>query len=253
MSEPVSVTAPTEDIETGVVPEPETGKGVLKPVSETTPIERCFAVLAIITAIVAVASMIVEMFGTVFIITGVLSCAMGAYSYQQQTLLTDIRTLKETEEALRAQVDRLQAENLRLAKNIDDMKGSLDELDDIEDALEEITKLQGQNVEMFEKQIEENKKILQSMEMDVQTQVLNNLQDVLDKCDEDGDMIIDEEEVDKILKSMDSIPGVDVVEERFRAAFTGKDQGAAIKVIQNLFDENIPEEERIFLFRNDNE
>ena len=85
-----------------IPPEPDL-KGPLKPVQETTPIERLTGVVAGITAILALSAMVVEG-GTVVVIAGVLSMIMGPYAYYQQTKLTDIKTLKETTAAVEVEV-----------------------------------------------------------------------------------------------------------------------------------------------------
>lgn len=251
----MSESAPAGDVETGassggLPPDPETGKGLLKPVAETTPQERVFALIGGAAVVTAGLAIFASSFASIVVVGGVLSGIMGPYAYYQQTLLTDIRTLQETQQKIEEEVNRLKAENERLSKNINQMADSVDDLEDIESALEEITKTQGQSVETFEKQVEENRKILAGMEDNLQTQVLMNLNSVLAKSDTDGDFTIDPEEIETLVRRMKSIPGVTVNEGRFRAAISGKSITAVMDIIRNLFADDVPESERIFLFNN---
>lgn len=77
-------------------PDPELKAGLLKPIPETTTVERIAGGAACAAVITALAAMIVESSGVV-IVAGILSMVVGPYAYYQQTRLTDIRTLQETE------------------------------------------------------------------------------------------------------------------------------------------------------------
>lgn len=48
---------------------------------------------------------------------------------------------------------------------------------------------------------------------------------------------------------VENIGGVEVHEDRFRAAFAGKSVSSLMTVIQNLLGDDVPAEERIFEFK----
>ena len=48
------------------------------------------------------------------IAAGICGSVVAPYAYYQQTKLTDIIALKQTHEAVKREVDRLQSENVRL-------------------------------------------------------------------------------------------------------------------------------------------
>jgi len=75
--------------------EPEKKGGLLKPIPETTLIERIAGGVAGLAIITALAAIVVEQSALVGV-AGVLSMVVGPYAYYQQTRLTDIKALKET-------------------------------------------------------------------------------------------------------------------------------------------------------------
>ena len=85
-----------DDAQVEVPPEPKTGQGFLKPVPETTPIERAAMGAAGVAVVTALLAMIIEG-GAIVLIAGILPILMGPYAYYQQVWLTDIKALKETQ------------------------------------------------------------------------------------------------------------------------------------------------------------
>lgn len=161
----MTMSAEPLDIEAsgGLPPDPQ-DRGMLKPIQETTAMERLFGVVAGIAVATSLAAIIIEQ-SAIVILAGLLSSAMGPYAYWQQTRLTDIKALKETHEAIQVEVNRLHAENERLAKSIGDLGATVQRLEDVEVALETINKTQGKSVSAFAEQVEKNKEILNSMKV----------------------------------------------------------------------------------------
>ena len=108
----MSSETPHVDVETGNVtntpfevdipPDPETGKGFLKPLPETTLLERIAGGAAGASVLTALAAMIIEG-GAVIVVGGVLSALVGPYAYYQQTQLTDIKALQETQQKIQVE------------------------------------------------------------------------------------------------------------------------------------------------------
>lgn len=245
----------TPDIETGnasileaanvkLPPEPEL-KGPLKPIAETTPKERLAAIIAIAAVVTALIAIIIEQ-SAIVILAGILSSLMGPYAYYQQTRLTDIATLKETAARVKFEVDRLNEENDKLGENIDELEGTISDLQDTEEALEVISNTQGQSISALEKQVEANKEILKSMKAGRKTQILQMVLQIIERSDNDEDFQISEDEATKVISGLQSIAGLKLHEDRFRAAITGKELDCVMDVIQNLLREDIPEDEKIF-------
>lgn len=220
-------------------------KGPLKPVTETTPVERLFAAVAGITAALALSAMIVEG-GTAVMVAGILSIIMGPYAYYQQTKLTDIKTLKETTAAVEKEVNRLKDANVNLTKTVNELGATIDDLKDVGDALEVIQNSQDQSVAAFEKQVEENQEILANMKKSTRGRVIQNLISIIYREDSNQDNTISEEEAEKVITGLKDISGLTVHEDRLRASIQGKSIEAVVDVMQNLLNDDIPPEDQIF-------
>lgn len=166
-------------------PEPEIGKGFLKPVPETTPRERLAGTVGVAAVVTAVIAMIVENGSAVVIVAGILSIVVGPYGYYQQTRLTDIRTLQETKRVLQSEVDRFAESNQTLVSNIDALTTSVQRLEEIEQALHIIGSRQGVTVQSFAAQVSENQNLLKQMRGNLQANVLQNLLSVILRSDAD--------------------------------------------------------------------
>lgn len=288
------------EVESNLPPEPEIGKGFLKPIPETTPLERVAGGAAVMSVGTALAAMILEG-SAVVLIGGILSAVVGPYAYWQQVQLTDIKALQETQQKIQQEVgkfikpirkiwltkkddsfpfrtpcefwktiryfhfphcisfmrllrwfvrpwsDRLTAENNRLAKNIDEMSNTVQDLKDIEDALEVITKTQGQTVDAFAQQVEKSREILKGMQSNLKTNVLQNLISLVLGSDVNQDNIVNETEVDELIRRIGNMTGVEIHEDKFRAAVVNKHVNAVMDVIKNLLQDDLPEDERIFV------
>mmetsp|Transcript_9711 Transcript_9711/g.15575 ORF Transcript_9711/g.15575 Transcript_9711/m.15575 type:complete len:256 (-) Transcript_9711:138-905(-) len=239
------------DVETGngtafanIPPEPEM-KGPLKPVAETTPKERLTAVIAGITIALSLAAMVVEG-GAVVVVAGILSIIMGPYAYYQQTRLTDIATLKETTAAMEVEVNRFKEENKKLTSSVNELGETIDDLQDVEEALTIISQTEAQSVEALEKQVEENKEILDRMQKSTHGRIIQNMITIVYRGDKNMDNIISEDEATKMIDSLKEVRGVTVHEDRLRIAIVGKSVEAIVDVVQNLLGDDVPEEKRIF-------
>jgi vacuolar-type H+-ATPase subunit E/Vma4 len=240
-------TAPAVAAATAVPNESAMGKGFLKPLPETTWLERIAGFVAMIAIGTAIAAAVIEQ-SIIVIVGAILSSVIGPYCYYQQTKLTDIRTLQETKNAISEQVNQLTMENKRLIHNINDLTTSIDRLHEIDEALEVLTSTQGQSIETFQKQVQDNKDILQQMKSNVKANVLQNLLSVILRSDVDQDMIMDSNEVDTLIRRIQNISGVTVNETKFRAVIQNQSISAIMEIVKNLLRPNLPESERIFIF-----
>jgi uncharacterized protein YukE len=243
------------DVETGqassagvnLPPDPATGKGFLKPIPETTTTERLAGGAAGVAVITALIAMILEG-GIIVVVAGILSVVVGPYAYYQQTMLTDIKALQETEAKISIEVDRLQAENKRLAHSIGDLTTTVDDLKEVEDALEMITSMQGNAVKAFADQVDQARQNLARLETSLKSDITSNLISLIFASDKDNDAVLDLDEVEPLITRINNLPGVEVHAQMFRDATVGKPINAVCDVISNLMKaDDIPEEERIFV------
>jgi glutaredoxin 2 len=223
------------------------GKGFLKPLPETTLLERGAGIVAVVSVGTAVAAMIIEQTLLVYI-GAIFSCMIGPYCYYQQTKLTDIRSLQETKTAITEEVNQLTSLNQRLIQNITNLTTSVDRLEEIEQALNVLTNTQGQSIDAFQKQVTENQQLLSQMKKNVQANVLQNLLSVVLRSDTNQDMIMNEIEITNLIRRLQNIAGVQVQEVQFRKAIQDQSISSIMTIIQNLLRPDIPETERIFTF-----
>lgn len=219
-----------------------------KPVLETTHMERFMGLVAGAAVATALLAMVIEN-STVVFVGGILSAIVGPYAYWQQTRLTDITALQETHKEVQAEVENLNQENQKLAKNVTELTKSVHHLEDVQSALKIITSSQGQTLETFQKQVEDNRKILKQMQINLKAAILQNLLSVILRADTDGDVIISDHEVEDLLLRIQNIVGVSVRESRFRQAIKGHTVQAVMEMVRNLLQENIAEDERIFVIQ----
>lgn len=237
------------DEEAGTKPdfeEPE-GKGALKPINETTPLEKLVLVVAVAAVGTAVGAIVVAGANSVVMVAGILSCVTGPYMYMQQTQITDIKALKDTQEAAKREVDRLEIENDRLKQSVAQLTETVGKLEDVEQALDAITEVQGQSVATFMNQVEESKQILEKLEENHKCIVLQNIIDVIYRCDEDGSGHINNSEIDTLIAKFKGINGVEVEEGKFRSAIVGSggSLNAVLDIVKNLLNEE-EDEDQIF-------
>lgn len=239
------------DIETGAG---ERGNDPLKMVAESTALEKVAAVIAAAAVGTAVAAMVMTLGNSIVVVAGILSCIIGPYAYYQQTQLTDIKTLQETQEALKEEVDRLTVENDRLGASVKDLTQTVDKLEDTEQALDILTKTQGQSVSTFADQVKENRDILRKMQGNLRANVLQNIISVLIRSDTDGDFIIDDAEIDDLCGRLQRMNGVTVHEDKIRKVIQDNngDINALMKICQDVMTKK-HEDEEMFTIEDDDE
>jgi hypothetical protein len=225
----------------------------LNKVMSHTPMEILSGGVAAVSVGTSVTAMILNPMTPVFV-AGALSSVIGPYAYYQQTKLTDIVALKETHEAVKREVDRLQAENVRLNETVGELSDTIDKLEDVEQALDVITQTQGQSVAAFAEQVKENREILGQMQKNLRANVLQNLLQVVIRSDQDDNMQIEEDEIDDLISRIKKINGVEVREDRFKDAImsSGGSLSSVMDIIKNLMADDISGEDEIFIIKEEN-
>mmetsp|Transcript_14846 Transcript_14846/g.21789 ORF Transcript_14846/g.21789 Transcript_14846/m.21789 type:complete len:255 (+) Transcript_14846:117-881(+) len=222
----------------------------LKMIAEQTLIEKAAGLLAFISVAMSLVAIITAR-GKFVTVAAILSFLLSPYSYWQQTRITDIRALKETQEALTGEVDTLNNENDRLNSKVEDLCVTVGKLEDVENALDEITKTQGQSVESLIETVDENKRILARMERNVRAAVLQNMVSVLIASDSDGDFMIGEDEMEGLLRRLRRVNGCRVNEIKFKEIVAEKDGSldAILDIVRDVLNgDNTEVSEPIFVF-----
>lgn len=219
----------------------------LKVLSETTAMERMTGLLAIMAIVTSIIAIIVEG-SLIVVIAGILSIITGSYGHWQQRQITDILALKKTHETMKTEVETLHNSNWQLKQNVGELSVTVERLEDTEKALDAITNTQGESVTEFTRQVNENKKILSSLEDNHKANILQNLISVLLNCDANNDDKISTQELDNLIEKIQSINKVEIHEDRFREMVKKSNMSvsAVMDVITNLLSEDTSAKDAIF-------
>ena len=136
---------------------------------------------------------------------------------------------------------------------MEELSETVDRLEDVEQALDVITQTQGQSIEAFEEQVQDNREILNKMQSNLKANVLQNLLQVVIRSDKDENMTIEEHEIGDLINRITGINGVEVNEERFRDAITssGGSLQCVMDIIKNLMADDVSGEDAIFIIKED--
>lgn len=224
--------------------------------------EIFFHAIALVAVGSSVAAIAVEG-GLLVTVVGAVCAFLGPVAVIQQHKLTDLETMRQLQNQLRDEVNRLTSEKEKLKKENDRLDASAKRLEKVEGTLEELSKVQGQNVDILIKQVEEYKKVQAQMKKNLEAEVIQNLISVIIRSDDDEDFILDPEEVDGLIMRLKSIDGVDFSEANFKRAVEkagikyeedihkrgGFNLKVVMEVVKNLLDDKVPEKDNIFTIK----
>jgi hypothetical protein len=87
----------------------------------------------------------------------------------------------------------------------------------MKDKLEIIQSVQGASLDELEQQLQESRNIYSKMSQNLQGEILQNLISVILACDQDGDMVLSDEEIDDTILKLEGIHNLDLDEDKIRA------------------------------------
>jgi len=214
--------------------------GLMTPIPNTTPIERVFMLIAFVTTLAAVLS-IVTVFSKWGLVAGLLSVGLAMYAYYQQTMLTEIRELTQTSGRIKEEVGKFEASNERLNGNINHLDETIERLDEVKGAYDQITSSQSTNVAELAKQVERNRKNLKQMGNILQNALIHNLTNIMYRIDSDGDGEMDDDEIEEALVQIRGLDGVTIHDDRFRKVIMDNNRmsrPAISEVIRNVTEKD---------------
>jgi uncharacterized membrane protein len=119
----------------------------------------------------------------------------------------------------------------------------------MEDTLETLQSVQGVSMHELEGQLRESQEIWNTLDRDLQSEIVRALIGVIMGADLDQDFLLSDGEIDDIIHKMEAIHGVQLKEDLLKRIVI--EQGRSIKSImalaRNLMQENDPEK-NIFSF-----
>jgi hypothetical protein len=112
----------------------------------------------------------------------------------------------------------------------------------MEDTLETLQSVQGVSMQELEGQLRESQEIWNTLDRDLQSEIVRALIGVILGADTDKDFLLSDEEIDDIIHKMEAIHGVQLKEDLLKSIVI--EQGRSIKSImalaRNLMQENDP-------------
>jgi hypothetical protein len=114
--------------------------------------------------------------------------------------------------------------------------------------LDTIASAQGTSISDLESQLEETRKIYEKLQTNLQGDVLNNLVEIALACDENGDMLLSDGEIDATISKLESINGLDLDNAGIRKVLVqnGRSFDAIMDLVRNLLRTDIPLEQSLF-------
>lgn len=170
------------------------------------------------------------------VISGVLGLVLAPYAAFQQRKITEIESLKETNEVMQEEVAHLTAENGRLQAQVQQIEKSVSNLSQLEDTLEAVNVMRGESIKKIEEQLNDSKEILANMSQNRKAVILQNLITVLLATDGNQDMLLSDEEIDDLIHNMESINGVELKEDLVRKTIidAGRSVASVMEVARNV-------------------
>ena len=170
------------------------------------------------------------------VISGVLGLVLAPYAAFQQRKITEIESLKETNEVMQEEVAHLTAENGRLQAQVQQIEKSVSNLSQLEDTLEAVNVMRGESIKKIEEQLNDSKEILANMSQNRKAVILQNLITVLLSTDGNQDMLLSDEEIDDLIHNMESINGVELKEDLVRNTIidAGRSVASVMEVARNV-------------------
>lgn len=212
----------------------------LEDIPDWTIKEKVVTVLAGISAVFSVFSIILFLANPLVIMTGLFGILIPAYSSLQQQKITESEALKETNESLDRELLDLKLENDRLEDKVARLEGSVSSLQDMEDTLVVIQKDENAAVGKLQSQLEKSRNILNDIETNTMGIVIQNIVSVVLSSDKDGDFLMNQNEIDSMIIRIERIQGVEINDGLFKKKIMerGNNVDAVINLIKDLLDDD---------------
>jgi len=135
-----------------------------------------------------------------------------------------------------------------LQSSVGQLEQSVENLKDLEDTLETIKKSETKSLDVLEKQVAQQREILNSMEGNLKATIMQNLVSTVLASDKDGDKMLCDEEIDLLINKIENLYDVELQEDKFKMTIigAGRSLNAVMEVGRNLMDDSTPPEDRIF-------
>ncbi len=170
------------------------------------------------------------------VLSGCLGLILSPYAKFQQEKLTQVKALEQTNLVLEDELTYLQQEHEKITKHVETVDASTTKLQSLQSTLSVVQSANIKSIDQLEKQVQQAKEILSQFQQNTQAMILQNLITVLVNCDSDHTMTLDDNEVDKLIKSLESIHNVQFNDTKIRQLILDNQRSvtAIMEIARNL-------------------
>lgn len=200
--------------------------------------EKAVAGLGVVGFLSSFASLFWGDYPSVYL-SGLLGTLLSPYAALQQRKLTHVEALRQTNERFQEEVDQLTNENLRLSNASQQLSEAVMNLDAMQDTLAHMEDLQVKSLTQLEQQIAQTEQVLASIQTSTQAELLQNLVTVIATADADQDLLLSDDEIDKMIERLEGIHGVQLKEDLLRQTMVqhGRSVAAILEVVRHVLME----------------
>ena len=117
----------------------------------------------------------------------------------------------------------------------------------MEETLSTLQSVQGQSVDELERQLQESKDILARIKTNQKGALLQNLVNVLLGADQDGNMMLSDEDIDNLITRLEKLHNINIDDEKVRKVIV--DNGRSIEAVMKLARSALEDgEDKVFSF-----
>jgi len=189
-----------------------------KTLSKKTGTLCTFAIASIVLQIVSIINALINggsMYFLIFLASGIGLIVGAVVLLRQFFVMENLDTLHDVQNQLTSIMNKLRGENNVLTGNVDELTNQNDRIEENEKALSAVAKQQGQNVDQVLKAFKENKEVQNKMERVIHQKLIQSFYQVVIRSDTNGDMHIDEKELDILALRISNILGISIHTELF--------------------------------------
>jgi len=169
---------------------------------------------------------------------GVIGLLVPPYTAFQEQKITDCTAMDKTNKVMANELNNLEHENGRLEIETGELKNSVSNLEDLSEILKEVEEMADSSLDCLEEQLKLSKENMEKIKLIKLDSLLNNMLDILDACDEDGNMILSDDEIDNMLIRVEEINNIKLNKELAKKLIKdgGSNTEAVMKLIRNVMD-----------------
>ena len=170
------------------------------------------------------------------VISGCLGLILSPYAKFQQEKLTQVKALEQTNSVLEDELKYLQQQHEEITKHVQVVNASTAKLRSLQATLSTMQSTNVQTIAQLEQQVQQSTILMSQFQQNTQAVILQNLITVLVNCDRDRTMTLDDNEINTLIKSLESIHNVQFNETKLRQVIVNNQRSvtAIMEIAKNL-------------------